>query len=79
MKTKIKNVIRTQVHYDPDRFVCQVGATVLQSGELAVIYNETEYGRGLARSLVLELKNRNVAIALEAEVKEGQNRFADIG
>lgn len=41
MKAQLKDVVRARVHYDPDRFVCQVGATVLQTGELAVIYNET--------------------------------------
>ena len=51
-------------------------ANTLRAKNVAVIYNETEYGRGLARSLVTELKNRSVAVALEAEVKEGQNRFA---
>ncbi len=51
-------------------------ANTLGAKNVAVIYNETEYGRGLARSLVTELKNRSVAVALEAEVKEGQNRFA---
>lgn len=50
-------------------------ANDLSAKNVAVVYNETEYGRGLARSLVTELKNHNVAVALEAEVKEGQNRF----
>ena len=34
-------MVRSRVCYDPNRFVCQVGAAVLKNGDLAVIYNET--------------------------------------
>lgn len=49
----------------------------LGAKNVAVLHNDTEYGRGLANSLVTELQSRNVAVALQTEVKEGQNLFPD--
>ncbi len=49
----------------------------LGSSKIAVIYNDTEYGRGLARSLSQELMSRNATVVLNLEVKEGQSRFGD--
>ena len=49
----------------------------LQAKRVAVLHNDTEYGRGLANSLVQELAKRNVDVPLTLEVAEGQSRYAD--
>lgn len=47
----------------------------LAAKSVAVLHNDTEYGRGLAASLVQELQARGVAVALQAEVGEGQSVY----
>ncbi len=49
----------------------------LQAERIAVLHNDTEYGRGLAASLSSELERRGAEVALTLEVAEGQARFAD--
>jgi len=49
----------------------------LHAKRVAVLHNDTEYGRGLANSLVQELAKRNVEVPLTLEVAEGQSRYAD--
>lgn len=44
--------------------------------DIAVIYNNTEYGRGLAASLVQELESRGAQAVLQVEVEEGQGAYA---
>jgi branched-chain amino acid transport system substrate-binding protein len=46
----------------------------LQAQRVAVIHNDTEYGRGLAASLSRELQSRGAEVALQLEVQEGQAR-----
>jgi branched-chain amino acid transport system substrate-binding protein len=47
----------------------------LGAGRVAVIFNDTEYGRGLAASLIDELEQRGGEAVLQLEVKEGQSRY----
>jgi branched-chain amino acid transport system substrate-binding protein len=42
---------------------------------VAVIFNDTEYGRGLAALLVQELQKRGAEAVLQLEVGEGQGRY----
>lgn len=49
----------------------------LQAKSVAVLYNNTEYGRGLAASLADDLRARGATIALQAEVEEGQSIYTD--
>ncbi len=49
----------------------------LQAKRVAVIHNDTEYGKGLAASLARELESRGGQVALQLEVKEGQARYSD--
>lgn len=44
---------------------------------VAVVYNDTEYGRGLAASLVAELQSRGGEAVAQIEVAEGQPRYID--
>jgi branched-chain amino acid transport system substrate-binding protein len=50
-------------------------ADKLTAKSVAVLHNDTEYGRGLAASLVQELQTRGVAVAMQAEVAEGQSVY----
>ena len=50
-------------------------ASKLAAKSVAVLHNDTEYGRGLAASLVQELQARGVAVVLQFEVDEGQNAY----
>ncbi|HAJ38896.1 MAG TPA: hypothetical protein DCL15_24795 [Chloroflexi bacterium] len=50
-------------------------ADKLAARSVAVLHNNTEYGRGLAASLVQELQARGVAVTLQAEVAEGQSVY----
>jgi branched-chain amino acid transport system substrate-binding protein len=43
---------------------------------VAVIHNDTEYGQGLAASLIKELETRGAAIAINLQVREGQSLYA---
>jgi len=47
----------------------------LAAKSVAVLHNDTEYGRGLAASLVQELQARGVTVVLQAEVDEGQSVY----
>lgn len=47
----------------------------LEARSVAVIHNDTEYGRGLASSTVKELESRGAAVAVNLEVAEGQSLY----
>jgi branched-chain amino acid transport system substrate-binding protein len=47
----------------------------LQAKSVAVLHNDTEYGRGLAASLVEGLRSRGADVAMQAEVEEGQSAY----
>ena len=49
----------------------------LGAKRVAVIFNNTEYGQGLAASLVKELEARGAQAVTRIEVEEGQSRYAD--
>jgi branched-chain amino acid transport system substrate-binding protein len=49
----------------------------LDARRIAVVHNDTEYGRGLASSLVQELQTRGVTVAVNLEVAEGQSIYTD--
>ncbi|MEZ4866672.1 MAG: branched-chain amino acid ABC transporter substrate-binding protein [Caldilineaceae bacterium] len=51
--------------------------TKLNAKQVAVVHNDTEYGQGLAASLVQELQQRGAAAAVTLEVQEGQSRYTD--
>jgi branched-chain amino acid transport system substrate-binding protein len=62
-----------------DRVQAEVSANFLvqrlQAKSVAVLHNDTEYGRGLAASLVEGLRARGATVAMQAEVAEGQNTY----
>jgi branched-chain amino acid transport system substrate-binding protein len=47
----------------------------LSARRVAVIHNDTEYGQGLAASLVNELESRGATIAINLQVTEGQSIY----
>lgn len=49
----------------------------LNAKQVAVVHNDTEYGKGLAAALVQELQKRSAAAAVTLQVKEGQSRYTD--
>jgi branched-chain amino acid transport system substrate-binding protein len=49
----------------------------LKATRVAVVHNDTEYGRGLANSLIQELEQRGAEAVAHIEVREGQSRYAD--
>ncbi len=49
----------------------------LGTQRIAVVHNDTEYGRGLAASLVAEVQRLGGAVAVQVEVEEGQMRYTD--
>ncbi|MCE7983022.1 MAG: branched-chain amino acid ABC transporter substrate-binding protein [Caldilinea sp. CFX5] len=49
----------------------------LNAKRVAVIHNDTDYGKGLAASLVQELQKRNATAVLTLQVTEGQSRYTD--
>ncbi len=49
----------------------------LQAKRVAVVHNDTEYGKGLADALIKELAARGAESALQLQVAEGQSRYAD--
>jgi branched-chain amino acid transport system substrate-binding protein len=61
-----------QAAVDARFLVEKLGAT-----RVAVIFNNTEYGQGLAASLVEELERRGAEAVLELEVEEGQGRYEE--
>ena len=49
----------------------------LQATTVAVLHNNTEYGRGLAASLVTDLEERGARVVLQLEVEEGQSLYSE--
>jgi branched-chain amino acid transport system substrate-binding protein len=49
----------------------------LQAKTVAVLHNNTEYGRGLAASLVTDLEGRGARVVLQLEVEEGQSLYSE--
>jgi len=49
----------------------------LEARRVAVVHNDTEYGRGLAALLADELEGRGAEVILSLEVEEGQSRYED--
>lgn len=49
----------------------------LKATRVAVLHNDTEYGRGLADSLIQALDERGAETIVQIEVVEGQSRYAD--
>jgi branched-chain amino acid transport system substrate-binding protein len=47
----------------------------LDAQRVAVLFNNTEYGRGLAALLVQELQGRGAEAVVQLEVEEGQSRY----
>jgi branched-chain amino acid transport system substrate-binding protein len=47
----------------------------LGAQQVAVLFNNTEYGRGLAALLVQELQGRGAEAVVQLEVEEGQSRY----
>ncbi len=47
----------------------------LGAQRVAVVFNDTEYGQGLASSLVTELQSRGAEAAVQIEVAEGQGTY----
>jgi len=61
-----------QAKVDADFLVDTLGAQ-----RVAVLHNDTEYGRGLAQSLIAELEARGAQAVLALEVGEGQGDYSD--
>jgi branched-chain amino acid transport system substrate-binding protein len=49
----------------------------LKATRVAVAFNNTEYGKGLAASLIKELEARGVQAVARIEVEEGQGQYAE--
>lgn len=49
----------------------------LSARRIAVIHNDTEYGQGLAASLINELEQRGAVIAINLQVGEGQSIYTE--
>lgn len=49
----------------------------LNAQRVAILHNDTEYGRGLADSLVMELQTLGAEAVLQLEVSEGQARYVE--
>ena len=47
----------------------------LGASRVAVVFNNTEYGQGLAASLVREIEGRGGEVVVQLEVEEGQGRY----
>lgn len=82
------NVALTQKGYDKffrvvanDRVQAEADANFLvdqlQAKRVAILHNDTAYGRGLRDEIQQSLKARGVEVALVREVKEGQARYPD--
>lgn len=50
----------------------------MKAQQVAVIHNDTEYGRGLAASLAENLQKLGATEALRMEVAEGQSRYEEV-
>ncbi|MBP7962888.1 MAG: branched-chain amino acid ABC transporter substrate-binding protein [Caldilineaceae bacterium] len=59
-----------QAQVDADFLVTTLGAT-----KIAVVFNDTEYGQGLAKSLVQELGGRGAQAVVQIQVGEGQSKY----
>lgn len=59
-----------QAQVDADFLVTTLGAT-----KIAVVHNDTEYGQGLAKSLVQELGSRGAQAVVQIQVGEGQSKY----
>ncbi|MDQ3249936.1 MAG: branched-chain amino acid ABC transporter substrate-binding protein [Chloroflexota bacterium] len=49
----------------------------LKATRVAVIHNDTDYGKGLAAAISKEIQQRDAAVAVTVQVAEGQSRYAD--
>ena len=49
----------------------------LKAQSVAVVHNDTDYGKGLAASITKELEQRGATVALTIQVQEGQSRYAN--
>ncbi len=49
----------------------------LKARNVAVVHNDTEYGQGLAASLIRELETRGAVIAVNLQVSEGQSIYTN--
>jgi branched-chain amino acid transport system substrate-binding protein len=49
----------------------------LKATKVAVVHNNTDYGKGLAASLIQELEQRGASAVLTLEVEEGQSTYAE--
>lgn len=49
----------------------------LNAKQVAVVHNDTAYGKGLAAALAQELQKQGAAVAITLQVTEGQSRFFD--
>ncbi len=47
----------------------------LHATKIAVLHNDTEYGRGLAASLIKEVQGNGAQVVTQIEVKEGQGKY----
>lgn len=52
-------------------------ASTLKAKRVAVVHNDTDYGKGLAASLMHELDAKGVQTAVQLQVKEGQSRYTN--
>ncbi len=59
-----------QAQVDADFLVTTLGAT-----KIAVVHNDTEYGQGLAASLIRELAQRGAQAVVQIQVGEGQSKY----
>ncbi len=50
----------------------------MNAQRVAVVHNDTDYGRGLAASLVENLQKLGASTAIQLEVAEGQSDYADL-
>ena len=49
----------------------------LNASSVAVLYNDTSYGKGLAQEVKQRLAGQNVKVAVDIQVKEGQSTFTN--
>ncbi|NOZ71645.1 MAG: branched-chain amino acid ABC transporter substrate-binding protein, partial [Chloroflexi bacterium] len=67
-------VANDQVQADAD---AQFLTEQLGARRIAILYNDTAYGRGLYDEMSRALRERGAEVVLAREVKEGQDRYAD--
>lgn len=72
------NFFRVNANDDVQASVCaDFLVDRLGARSVAVLHNDTEYGRGLAASLIENLQQRGVTVAIEIEVEEGQSLYTE--